>query len=152
MLGENGVTDSFEVRNSLWHGCTMAPTLFNLYFNGMVSVWCEQCGDIGVPVLHKYGRKLVGDCTAKSRLLTVRISEFQFADDLAFYAVHRIMFESGGRSLFRFSLTVSILKTKGPVMGAINEVIFSPVEVKSGMIEKNFTYLGSNLSSDCEAT
>ena len=39
-------------------------------------------------------------------------------------------------------------------MGAINQVIFSPVEVKSGMIEmvKNFTCLGSILSSDCEAT
>jgi len=43
-----------------------APTLFNLYFNAMVSVWCEQCSEIGVPVLYKYGRKLVRDFTVKS--------------------------------------------------------------------------------------
>jgi len=39
-------------------------------------------------------------------------------------------------------------------MGAINEGDISPVEVGSGMIEmvKNFTYMVSNLLSDCEAT
>jgi len=52
--------------------------LSNLYFNAMASVWCEQCGEIGVPVLYKYGRKLVGDCMTKSRLLRVWISESQF--------------------------------------------------------------------------
>jgi len=40
------VTDSFEVRNSLRQGSTMAPTLFNLYFSAMVSVWREQCSEI----------------------------------------------------------------------------------------------------------
>ena len=43
------ITDSFEVRNGLRQGCTMAPTLFNLYFNAMVFVWREQCSEIGVP-------------------------------------------------------------------------------------------------------
>jgi len=28
-------------------------TLFNIYFNAVVSVWHEQCGEIGVPVLYK---------------------------------------------------------------------------------------------------
>ena len=59
----------------------------------MVSVWHEQCGEIGVPVLYKHGGKLVGDCTVKSRLLRVQISESQFADDLALYAVNCAMFE-----------------------------------------------------------
>ena len=30
----------------------MAPTLFNLYFNMMVSVWREQCDEVGFPVLY----------------------------------------------------------------------------------------------------
>jgi len=49
---------------------------------------------------------------------------------------------------------VSILKTKGLALGTINEGDIFPEEVGSGIIEmgKNFTYLGSNLSSDCEAT
>ena len=50
-------------------------------------------------------------------------------------------------------MTASIPKTMRLVMGAINECNVSPVDVGSGMIEmvKNFTNLGSNLLSDCEA-
>ena len=49
---------------------------------------------------------------------------------------------------------MSILKTKGLALGTVNEGDIFPEEVGSGIIEmvKNFTYLGSNLSSDCEAT
>ena len=32
------VIDGFEVRNGLRQGCTMAPTLLNLYFNAIISV------------------------------------------------------------------------------------------------------------------
>ena len=32
------VTDSFEVQNGLRQGCTMAPVLFNVYFNAMVGM------------------------------------------------------------------------------------------------------------------
>ena len=35
-------TESFEVRNGLRQGCTLAPTLFNIYFSGMVANW--RCG------------------------------------------------------------------------------------------------------------
>ena len=99
----NGI--GLKLENGLRQGCIMAPTLLNLYFNAIVFVWREQCGEIGVPVLYKHGRKLVGDCTVKSRLLRVRISESQFADDLALYAVNCAMFElvevcSGGRSFW----------------------------------------------------
>ena len=33
------VTDRFEVRNGLWQRCTLAPTLFNIYFSAMVADW-----------------------------------------------------------------------------------------------------------------
>jgi len=149
-------TESFEV--VLRQGCTMAPTLFNLYFNAMVSVWHERCGEISVSVLYKFGRKLMGDRTAKSRLSRAQVSESQFADDLALCAVNRSVFESAGRKFVevgsQFGLTVSIPKTKGLAMGTICEGDGSPVDVGTGMVEmvKNFTYLGSILSSDCEAT
>ena len=65
------------------------------------------------------------------------------------------MFESAGRKFgeveSQFGLTVSIPKTKGLAMGAVCEGDGSPVDVGTRMV-KNFTYLGSNLSSDCEAT
>jgi len=42
-----------------------------------------------VSVLYKHGRKLVKDRTVKFRLLKVQVTESQFADDLALYAVTR---------------------------------------------------------------
>ena len=36
-------------------------------------------------VLFRHGRKLVGDRTAKSRLNGVRVTESQYADDVALY-------------------------------------------------------------------
>ena len=48
-------------------------------------------------MLHKHGRKLMGDHTAKSRLLKV-ISKLQFADDATLYTVTQAAFESAGRS------------------------------------------------------
>ena len=54
------VTDRFEVRNGLRQGCTLAPTLFNIYFSAMVADWCNRSSGAGVSVLYKHGRKLLG--------------------------------------------------------------------------------------------
>ena len=88
------VTDRFEIRNSLWQGCTLAPTLFNIYFSAMVADWHNRSSGAGVSVLYKHGRKLVGGCTAKSRLSEMRVTESQFADDVAMYATSGDSFES----------------------------------------------------------
>ena len=42
------VTDRFEVRNGLWQGCTLAPTLFNIYFSAMVADWRNRSSGAGV--------------------------------------------------------------------------------------------------------
>ena len=153
----SSVTDCFEVQNGLRQGCTMAPTLFNIYFNAMVSRWRSQNEEAGMTVLYRHGRKLVGDRTAKSRFLKVQVTESQFADDLALYAVSRTAFESISRRFVQeascYGLTVSLQKTKGLVLGAavgVDDV--SPVVVPGGEIEmvSDFTYLGSKLSSDGE--
>ena len=70
-------SDSFEVKNGLRQGCTLAPTL---YYSVSLT---------GESVKYKHRRKLVGDRTAKSRLTLVRINESQFADDTATYAASR---------------------------------------------------------------
>ena len=36
------VTERFEVQNGLQQGCTLAPTLLNIYFNAMVADWCNR--------------------------------------------------------------------------------------------------------------
>ena len=47
-------TESFEVRNGLRQGCTLAPTLFNIYFSAMVANWRSEYAGAGVSVLYKH--------------------------------------------------------------------------------------------------
>ena len=57
------------------------PTLFNIYFNAMVARWRDHSVGVGVTVLVRHGRRLVGDHIAKSRLERVKVTESQFGDD-----------------------------------------------------------------------
>ena len=79
-------TDPTEVTNGLRQGCTLAPTLFNLYFSAVVRCWRDRCPQAGVRVKYRAGRKLVGDRTAKARLQEVQVTESKFGDDVALYA------------------------------------------------------------------
>ena len=71
-------TEKFEVWNGLRQGCTLAPTLFNIYISAVVANWRNRHEEVGVNVLYNHGRKLV-----KSRLKEVKVTETQFADDPA---------------------------------------------------------------------
>ena len=83
------LSGSFEVRNGLWQGCTLAPTPFNIYFSAVVASWRDGCAEAGVDVLFQHGRKLVRDRTAKSRLDVERVTDSQHADDVALYTRSR---------------------------------------------------------------
>lgn len=146
------LTDDISVTNGLRQGCTLAPTLFTLYFSVVVNHWRAQCPEAGVSVLYKIGRRLVGDRTAKSRLSTVTATESQFADDAALYATTRANFEHMTAQFIacarQWGLTVSIQKTKGMAVG--NHAIQTPVSVTpTDTIEivDDFPYLGSIVSS-----
>ena len=104
-----------------------------------------------------HGWKLIGDCTAKSRLSETRVTETQFADDVAIYCHTRSVFE---RATFEFmcmasewGLTVIAQKTKAVVMGSHLIATDSlPLQVSEDRIEvvEDFTYLGSNIPFDGE--
>ena len=150
-------TDSIEVRNGLRQGCTLAPTLFNIYYSAVVENWRNRCPVAGVNVRYKHGRKLVGDRTAKSRLAEVRVKESQFADDTAAYATTRDALEQAAREFIHttedWGTTVNINKTKGMAVGChLEDSDVAPVQVEGGSIEmvEDFPYLGSNISSDGE--
>ena len=110
-----------QVKNGLRQGCTLASSIFNLFFGAAVAYWRVRSPDAGVLVKYKYGRKLVGDRTVKSRLSEVRVVETQFADDVAIYCHTREAFGSATcefvHTAFDWSLTVSTHKTKALVMG-----------------------------------
>ena len=133
----DSLSDSFEVQNGLRQGCTMAPTLFNIYFSAVVTKWLRSCPEAGVEVLYKTGRRLVGDRTVKARLNVVRVTESQFADDVALYATSRGELESIAQKFVtgasKWGVTVSIEKTKGMAMGkGLNDEDVAPVKVEGG--------------------
>lgn len=74
----------------------------------------------GVEVLFKYGRKLVGDRTKKCRLVVVKVTESQFADDVALYSGSRIDFELAARTFVHvareWGLTVNTHKDKRAIV------------------------------------
>ena len=152
-------TESFEVRNGLRWGCTLAPTLFNIYFSAMVANWRIEYAGAGVSVLYKHDWKLVGDRTSKARLSEMRVTETQFADDAALYTTSRGIFESTTAGFVKaaseWGLTVSTEKTKGMVAGQIlDERDVRPVQVEGSSVDvvNHFTYLGANISRDGEVT
>lgn len=71
----------------------------DIYYSAVVSNWRGKCPSAGVSMRFKHGRKLVGDCTAKSNLSLVKVTEFQFADDTATYGTSRDDFEYSAREL-----------------------------------------------------
>ena len=87
----------------------------------------------------------------------MRITESQFADDAAVYATTREALEQAAgefvNTAAEWGLTVSLEKTKLITMGKELEHEDSlPVQLASGEIAmvEDFTYLGSNISRDCE--
>ena len=136
--------------NGLRQGCTLAPTLFNLFFSAVVSTWRDDCNKVGIDVLSSPGRKLVGDRTVKSQLNVVKVTESQFADNLALYAFTCERLEHVTKDFVRWTgqwcLTVSIPKTKGLRSGDdARAADTAPLRTVDGEIEmvSIFTYLGS---------
>ena len=116
--------------------------------------WRERCPEAGIDVLYHHGRKLVGDRTGKSRLDVVRLTESQFADDVALYTRTHDELESVARKFVEgaclWGVRVGIEKTKGMVVGEeIPEDDVGPVCVEGGESEMvdHFSYLATKSSA-----
>ena len=133
--------------NGLQQGCTMAPTLFNLFFNLVVEAWRWECREVAVTVLYRADVRLIG---SRSKMEQTSWSELQFADDMAVVTTSRAGMTHAMQKLFevtgRWGLTVSVPKTKVMVVGRGEEVQL-PLQVSDIQLEavSHFKYLGSIL-------
>ena len=139
------------VDNGLRQGCSMAPTLFNLYACLVVERWKERIEGmegIGIVLKYKLDEKLFRRYTQNAS--QTQLTEGQFADDAALLATTqrgaKIAMTEFASAANNFGLDVSFPKTK--VMAAGREVTEEdqePLRVGSETIEsvKEFPYLGS---------
>ena len=127
-----------EVNDGLRQGFTIAPSLFNLYFNLVVGAWRSRCQSTGVDVLYKFGGKLVGERTR--RPLQKTVTELLFADDAVVVASGREGMERAAYVLDKvtteWSLTTSLVKTKLLVVSETgSEEAQQPINIHGQSIE-----------------
>ena len=107
----------FEMVCIQW--CTIAPTLFILYFGLMIDRWVSRCQVAGMEVQFKMGGKLIGERTRKPSSFV--LSEFLFADDAALVCSCRENMVLAARIFDEVAtgngLTLSVPKTKLLVAG-----------------------------------
>ena len=97
-VGES-TTDSIEVNSGLRQGCPLAPSSFNIFLGAVVNCWRDKCSIAVVEVRYKHWCKLVGECTPKSGLREIRVTERQFADNAAIYFRPRDIFEQASSEI-----------------------------------------------------
>ena len=113
--------DRIEVKNGLRQGCTLAPTLFNLYACVVIERWLEKMREVegvGTKVLHKFDQQLFRSTRGANHHL---VTECQFANDVALLTTSREDAEEAIRTYQQtakaFGLILSTTKTKFMVVG-----------------------------------
>ena len=149
--------EEIQVNNGLRQGCTMAPTLFNLYASVVAEKWTEAVQGIeeaGIELHYKLDQQLFRRSTRGAS--KVRALKGEFADDVVLVASSREAAEAAGRAYMdvtkAFGLTVNLSKTKFMVVGhGVTEEDKLPLPLEDdGAVEwvSEFPYLGSVVAQD----
>ena len=148
--------EEIEVENGLQQGCSMAPTLFNLYACVVAERWLDKVRDvdgIGTCLFYKFDQQLFRRYTRNASEDVIHKCEF--ADDVALLATSRAAAETAMKLYSSvasdFGLTVSVPKTKFMVVGyGVEEEELLPMSIDGGNIEcvTEFPYLGSLIAAN----
>lgn len=146
-------TSKIKINNGVRQGCTLAPTLFNLYFAAVVRMWREQCEKLGIQLSHRNENGKLYESRSCKRVVHT-VTEFCFADDAAVAVQTRDGLEKAAQVLVdvatAWGLTVSLKKTEFMVIGERNETDEAPITIQgeSQTINcvKDFKYLGSKIN------
>ena len=148
--------EGIDVTNGLRQGCTIAPTLFNLYSCAVTERWfsrIQNVEDVGTRLLYRLDQQLFRRSTSGAEEFD--INECQFADEVALLATSRAgaveairEYHSAAAGLV---LSASFIKTKFMVAGHdITEEDKQPIVTSGGNVEcvSEFVYLGSQMTSN----
>ena len=127
--------EEISVDNGLRQGCTLAPTLFNLYACVVVEQWAKRVKHlegVGICLKYKLDEKLFRRSTRDAQ--QVLLTECQFADDAAILSTTRQGVEQAIMTYIdvadKLGLTVSLQKTKLLVSGyGVEEDDKAPIDV-----------------------
>jgi len=113
VIEQGQVSNSFSVANGVKQGCTMAPTLFAVFFAAMLRDAFEDT-DIGVYIQYRTSGKLFNlrRFQARSKVLEALVRDLLFADDCGLFthtvADMQILMNHFALSAQRFGMTISI--------------------------------------------
>lgn len=152
---DNGTfTEPFAVSNGVKQGCVLAPTLFSIMFSAMLTDAFRE-GDIGLTVKYRTDGQLFNlrRLQAKTKVHSVNIRDFLFADDCALNAGTeedmQLSVDKFSTACNNFGLTISTKKTEVLHQPAPGAPYVAPCIKVNGQALVNvdkFTYLGSTLS------
>lgn len=157
VIDKGSVSDSFSVCSGVKQGCTMAPTLFAIYFAAMLQDALKST-DIGVYIQYRTTGKLFNlrRLQARTKVMEALIRDLLFADDCGLFTHTtedmQVLMNCFADACRRFGLTISIKKTQVMYIPPPGLPYTTPVvAVGSETLQavEQFTYLGSTMSSDC---
>ena len=117
VIEQGSMSEKFSISNGVKQGCTMAPTLFAIYFAAMLRDAFEDT-DIGVYLQFRTSGQLFNlrRFQSRTKVFTVLIQELLFADDCGLFthtvSDMQILMNRFAESASRFGLTISVKKSQ----------------------------------------
>ena len=153
------LSSDFAINNGVRQGDVLAPTLFNLFLDAVLSKTFSMVPDQGVQLVYHPEAKLIGDRRKPTHSLS--LSDLEYADDICLASESRSSLEQMllalDKNCAEMGLSINARKTKimsvdpsrstGP-----DQVLAEGVKLISEDVVENaeeYEYLGSLLTRDC---
>ena len=150
------VLEEFTITTGVRQGDVLAPTLFNIFFDAVVTTTLTRHPQHGLRMLYNLDDELVG--SRRKMRGSVLIQDLEYADDMALVSDSMDTLEEVLSSLDSVcsgvGLSISSKKTKilavlpSPHCPPPHPVSLKPEEQPVAVVEE-FEYLGSTITKDC---